>query len=278
MSSQWPVTESLPGDASRHAAEGGHRRHRGAADRATERRSRPSAPTASAAAAGHVRRDVAEGVAAFVTVRGGSGSSPMPTLSMDDDDDAARPRATGSAMADYWPRGGVVAADAARRADRRNRVLEHEVVDAGVIDDQREAIEVLDAAFDRLAVEELDDDGQLLASGVVQEDVLDVRRASRLRLAAGLAARSGPMGRPMRGTVPGVPAGVGGPMALMARGVGRTLRRDGGSTRRRRGAARRARRVGGTRRGRVRLTGEQGGGVLGRQHHRNGIRNQKRNR
>ena len=36
--------------------------------------------------------------------------------------------------------------------------------------------------------------------------------------------------------------------------------------------------VGGTRRGRVGLTGEREGGVLGRQHHRNGIRNGKRNR
>src|SRR5688572_21292008 len=77
---------------------------------------------------------------------------------------------------------GVVAADAARRADGRDGVLEDQVVDAAVIHDQGEAIEVLDPPFHRLTVEELNHDGQLLAAGIVQEDVLDVRRPGRLGL------------------------------------------------------------------------------------------------
>src|SRR5262245_11835228 len=67
----------------------------------------------------------------------------------------------------------VVAGDAARRLDRRDRVLEHHVIGAAVIDDEREAIEILDSALERLAVEEPDRNDQLFASRDVQERVLD---------------------------------------------------------------------------------------------------------
>jgi hypothetical protein len=43
------------------------------------------------------------------------------------------------------------------------------------VDDDREAIEVLDAHLERAAVEQVKRDGETLAASVVQEDVLDIR-------------------------------------------------------------------------------------------------------
>ena len=72
------------------------------------------------------------------------------------DDDRARKGAR--------PRRGVRRLDATRSSSatlrgvrmRRDGVLEHHVIDAAVLDDQREAIEVLDAAFELAAVHQVD--------------------------------------------------------------------------------------------------------------------------
>src|SRR5690606_30687732 len=53
---------------------------------------------------------------------------------------------------------------------------EDQVVHPAVLDDESEAIEVLDAGVELPAVEQVDADRQLLAARVVEEDVLDVRR------------------------------------------------------------------------------------------------------
>src|SRR5947208_1833099 len=64
-----------------------------------------------------------------------------------------------------------------RRLNRGNRVLEDHMVGAAVIQHQREAIEVLDAAFELDPIHHPDRDDELLAPDVVQEDILDVRLA-----------------------------------------------------------------------------------------------------
>jgi hypothetical protein len=55
------------------------------------------------------------------------------------------------------------------RTDRGDRVLEHHVVGAIVLDDDGEAIEVLHATFEVGAVHQADVHRQLLASRVVEE-------------------------------------------------------------------------------------------------------------
>src|SRR3954471_24160439 len=93
---------------------------------------------------------------------------------------------------------GEVVRDRPRRADRRDRVLEHELVGAVYLDDHREAVEVLDARLELLAVNQLDDDGDAIAPRVVQEHVLDVGLCrgrscfSRLRHQGRLLAGSPP--------------------------------------------------------------------------------------
>src|SRR6185503_3761798 len=86
-----------------------------------------------------------------------SGSSPMPALS--------RTMTMALRGRTGWGRRSglvcrVVVAHGARRADRRDRVLEHHMVGAAVLDDHREAIEVLDAAFEVGAVHQSDLHGQ----------------------------------------------------------------------------------------------------------------------
>src|SRR5438552_2356138 len=71
-----------------------------------------------------------------------------------------------------------------RRPNRRDRMLEDHVVRARVVEDDREAIEVLDAALELAAVHHAYGDGELLATDVVQEHVLDVGLA-------GLGVRGG---------------------------------------------------------------------------------------
>ena len=61
------------------------------------------------------------------------------------------------------------------RTDRGDRVLEHHVVGAVVLDDDGEAIEVLHATLEVGAVHQADVDRQLLAPRVVEEHVLNVR-------------------------------------------------------------------------------------------------------
>src|SRR5262252_4439062 len=69
-----------------------------------------------------------------------------------------------------------------RRLDAGDRVLEDHVVGARLIEHEREAIEVLDPAFELDAVHHPDRDDELLAAHVVEEDVLDVRlRGLRVR-------------------------------------------------------------------------------------------------
>ena len=70
---------------------------------------------------------------------------------------------------------GVVVAHRARRSDRRDGMLEHHVVGAGVLDDHGEAIEVLDPPFEVRSIHQADVHRQLFAPRVVQEDVLNVR-------------------------------------------------------------------------------------------------------
>src|SRR6185503_3108298 len=77
----------------------------------------------------------------------------------------------------------IVVPHRARGSDGGDRVLEDHVVGAVVLDDHREAIEVLDAALEVRPVHQPDVDGQLLAPRVVEEHILDVglrRRWTRL--------------------------------------------------------------------------------------------------
>ena len=178
-----------------------------------------------------------------------------------------------------------VVRDAARRADRRDGVLE----DRG---DRRRRDSTISAKRSKFLMRrfELDcpssrmhGDGELLAPRVVQEHVLDVRRAGRFRLASAVAARPRSMRWAMRR--PATPRVRHGCRRAAARGPGwlawecdGRCGRPGAPAGRRRAPPGGRGAVGGTRRGRVGLTGEREGGVLGRQHHRNGIRNGKRNR
>src|SRR6266508_2757521 len=63
---------------------------------------------------------------------------------------------------------------AARGPDRRNRMLEDQMVHVPVFDNQRKAIEVLDAGFELASVEEMNSDRKLFAARVIEEDVLDI--------------------------------------------------------------------------------------------------------
>src|SRR5262245_38293145 len=92
----------------------------------------------------------------------------MPTLSMT----RTMARVNGEANAASGVR--EVIGDGLWRPDGRDRVLEDHLILARLIEHEREAIEVLDAAFDLAAVHHPDQDGELLAADVVQEDVLNV--------------------------------------------------------------------------------------------------------
>src|SRR5438128_2504164 len=76
---------------------------------------------------------------------------------------------------------GEVVRDRALRGYGGDGVLEHEVVRAVDFDNHREAIEVLDACIELPAVDEVDADRHLLATGVVEKHVLDVRLCGRRR-------------------------------------------------------------------------------------------------
>jgi hypothetical protein len=67
-----------------------------------------------------------------------------------------------------------VVGDGTVGTDGRDGVLEHHVVDAFVIDDQREAIEVLDATLEHLPIHEADLHDEPLATRRIQEHVLNV--------------------------------------------------------------------------------------------------------
>src|SRR3954466_3055719 len=59
--------------------------------------------------------------------------------------------------------------------DGGDRVLEDQVIDAALVEDQGEPIEILDPPLELAAVHHPDRDRQLLAPHVVEEYVLDVR-------------------------------------------------------------------------------------------------------
>ena len=157
ISSQWPVTESLPGRRLGHPAERAARRRLGPPRR---RRTRPAPVRGGAASAGAVRTlpgDVAERVAALVAVGGGVGQLADADAIENDEDDAAGRRRSCSESAVSYQLGlsafstgysglvaGVVVADRPRRPDRRDRVLEDHVIGAALFDDDGETIEVLD--------------------------------------------------------------------------------------------------------------------------------------
>src|SRR5262245_54139574 len=69
---------------------------------------------------------------------------------------------------------GEVVRDRPRRADGGDGVFENELIAAIDLDDDREAIEILDARIELTAVEELNDDGEAIASRVIEKYVLDV--------------------------------------------------------------------------------------------------------
>ena len=56
-------------------------------------------------------------------------------------------------------------------------MFEDQVIHAPVLDDQRKPIEVLDPRLELAAIEQMHRHGQLLAAGVIQEHILDVRGA-----------------------------------------------------------------------------------------------------
>ena len=92
----------------------------------------------------------------------------------------------------------IVIPHGAGRTNRRDRMLEHHVIGAVVLDDDREAIEVLDAALEVRPVHQSDVHGQLFTTRVVQEDVLNVglrRRGTRLTDAGPLDCSPWPRGR-----------------------------------------------------------------------------------
>src|SRR5688572_4610695 len=68
-----------------------------------------------------------------------------------------------------------VIGDGALRGNGGDRVFEHQVIGAVDLDNHSEAIEGLDARVELAAVDQVDADGQALAPGVVEKDVLDVR-------------------------------------------------------------------------------------------------------
>src|SRR5262245_28862178 len=187
MSSQWPVTESLPGDDSaiRPNAPSGVP-CKDDAGRLT-RRSSPRRRSVG------TRRPTL--LAMFPTVllpsspySAASGNSPMPTLSRtirmtrssrrppDASDEAAIVRRSALVA-------GVVVAHRTRGANGGDRVLEDHVIGTVVLDNDGKAVEVLDAALEIGPVHEPDLHRQPFATRVVQEHVLNVGlRGSGLRL------------------------------------------------------------------------------------------------
>ena len=65
--------------------------------------------------------------------------------------------------------------NATRSPDGRDRVLENQVIHARMFDDQRKAIEVLDAGFEFTAIEQVHGDRQLFTASIIQEHVLNIR-------------------------------------------------------------------------------------------------------
>ncbi len=111
------------------------------------------------------RGDVAERVAALVTVGGGIGQFADADAVDNDQDDPIQRRGRGHAgLCQLAPRisgnraSRSSVADAARGTDGGDRVLENHAIGALVIDDHGEAVEVLDARFDILAIHQPDDD------------------------------------------------------------------------------------------------------------------------
>src|SRR5215217_8166704 len=115
-----------------------------------------------------------------------SGSSPMPTLSrtirMARENTLTLPRlrrGETSCRPDVSSRvvRREIIRDAAGRTDRGDRVLENQVIHPRVFNDQRKSIEVLDAGFELAAIQKVHGDWQLFPARVIQEYVLNIRRA-----------------------------------------------------------------------------------------------------
>src|SRR6476660_5543204 len=70
--------------------------------------------------------------------------------------------------------GGEVVGDGPRRADRCDRVLEHQLIGAVDFHNDGKPIEILDASVELPPVDEMNDDGDAVAPCVVQEYVLDI--------------------------------------------------------------------------------------------------------
>src|SRR5262249_17982639 len=73
--------------------------------------------------------------------------------------------------------------------DGGDRVLEDHLVRAVRIQHEREAIEILDAPLDLLAIHHPDGHGELLATHEIEKDVLDVRLRGGRRFSRGNVSR-----------------------------------------------------------------------------------------
>jgi hypothetical protein len=111
--------------------------------------------------------DVAERVAAVIAVGCGVGQLA--------DADAVEHDHDGAGWRGHALLGRTVVGNRLRGANGGDRVLEDHIVGAGVIEDDRKSIEILDPAFELGAIHHPDRHGELLAAHVVQEDVLNVR-------------------------------------------------------------------------------------------------------
>src|SRR4030095_11686960 len=197
MSSQCPVTESLPDERS------AMRPKAAVGDDAGGWLSPTSLDMPIAASVGMFRGTEAAMLPRVLlpwsSYSAASGSSPMPTLSSTMT--IARLNTTYKAIgrrqkaevnafpfafcllpsAFNGPSSGMmgreVVGNAARGADGRDRVLEDQVIHARVLDDQSKPIEILDARFEFTPVEQVHGHGELLPSRVIQEHVLNIRRA-----------------------------------------------------------------------------------------------------
>src|SRR5688572_3328620 len=167
ISSQWPVTESLPGEASAILPKAA----RGAAScGGPMRATRPRPSDRSAGTRSGASRAMLPSVSLPRSPYApASGNSPAPTLSSTIR--MTRRMAAGGVSALVC---GVVVAHRARRADRRDGVLEHHVVGAAMLDDDGEAVEILDAPLELRAVHQPHEHREFFAARVIEKDVLNV--------------------------------------------------------------------------------------------------------
>src|SRR6266850_6179133 len=170
--SQCPVTESLPGDASAMRPYA----PRASSDAPPSATSLPRPSDRRAGTLSGTRRAMLPSVLLPSSPYDeASGSAPMPTLSSTmtmtlENSGAMRRGPCGSALG--MMRGEVIR-HGSRRADRRDGMLEHQLVGAVHLDDHGKAVEVLDPAFELASVEKMDGDDDSIAARVVQEHVLD---------------------------------------------------------------------------------------------------------